>query len=138
MRQRGVTLIELVIVVTIVAILAAVAIPGYRSYVIRVKRTDAKAELMAMAQQLERCYTRENSYTGCVTFPRSAPTGASGSSVTYVITGDADGQEFALTATPQNGQAADARCGNFTLNQLGARNVSGTLGWQQCWQGSGG
>jgi type IV pilus assembly protein PilE len=136
--ERGMSLIELVTVVAIAGLLAAIAIPSYRNYVIRVKRTDAKTELMNVAQRLERCYTRANTYTGCITLPVNAPTGATGSRVTYVISGSPDGQAFDLTATPQNGQADDTKCGNFTLNQVGARGASGSMSAEKCWQGSGG
>ncbi len=63
LRQRGVTLMELMIVVVIVGILSAVAIPSYRRYMVRVKRVDATRELLSLAQRLERCYTRTNDYT---------------------------------------------------------------------------
>lgn len=138
MKQRGMSLIELMIVVAIAAILATVAIPSYRNYVIRVKRSDAKIELLSIAQRLERCYTVANTYTDCVALPVNAPAGATGSAVTYVISGAPAGQAFTLTATPQNGQASDAKCGNLTINQVGARGASGTMSAAKCWQGSGG
>jgi len=135
--QRGVTLMELMIVVAIVGILASVAVPGYRAHIIRVKRSEAKTELMAVAQQLERCYTRGNAYedagaNGCPGFPVAVPrTGT----VTYEITADIaeDGQAFALTATPQGGQANDTTCGALTLNQLGVRGVSTEAEPNSCW-----
>ena len=61
-RQRGMSLIELMIVVVIVGILAAIAIPSYRAYVIRANRADAKVALLSTAQNLERCYTNSTPY----------------------------------------------------------------------------
>ena len=61
-RQRGMSLIELMIVVVIVGILAAIAIPSYRAYVIRSNRADAKVALLSTAQNLERCYTNSTPY----------------------------------------------------------------------------
>ncbi|MEY2853752.1 MAG: hypothetical protein RL030_884 [Pseudomonadota bacterium] len=137
-RARGMSLIELMTVVLIAGILASIAIPSYRNYVIRAKRTDAKTELLAAAQRLERCYTVANTYTGCLALPLNAPAGSTGSNVNYVISGNPADQAFTLTATPQNGQASDAKCGNFTLDQVGARGASGTMTAEKCWQGSGG
>ena len=63
-RQQGMTLIELVVVMVIVGILAAVAIPSYRSYVIRSQRSDAKDALLALATQQEKHYLQCNNYAG--------------------------------------------------------------------------
>ena len=61
-KQHGVTLIELMIVIAIVGLLASIAIPAYRRYVVRANRTDAKTALQQTAQQLERCYTNSTPY----------------------------------------------------------------------------
>jgi type IV pilus assembly protein PilE len=62
---RGFTLIELMIVVAVVAILAAVAFPAYTQYVEQTRRADAQSALLNAAQNLERCFTRNNSYANC-------------------------------------------------------------------------
>jgi type IV pilus assembly protein PilE len=131
-KNRGVTLIELIIVIVIVGILAAIAIPGYRAYIIRANRSDAKAALLATAGALERCFTRFNSYAaadGCaVAFP------ANSTENHYVVTAPVQtAVAFSLSAAPQGGQAGDTGCGNFTLNSTNARNVSGTKPWRECW-----
>ena len=80
MRQAGITLLELMIVVTIVGILAAIAYPSYRQQVIRSTRTEAKVALQQSAQALEKCFTRYMAYNhaSCPadgTFNRTTPTG---------------------------------------------------------------
>ncbi len=141
LRQQGVTLMELMVVMVVVGILAAIAIPSYRQYVIRVTRSDAKRELLGLAQRLERCFTRTNSYArmddvpnDCVTIPYTMPEG------TYLISGNIADGTFLLTATPQAGQADDAVCGAFTIDQLGRQNITGTGGAAaaaRCWSGRG-
>lgn len=141
-RERGVTLVELMIVVAILGILASVAIPSYSSYVIRTKRTEAKTALMGLAQRMERCYTVNNNYTGCLTLPVYAPAGATAANASYQIDWAAgapsgSSQAFELVATPKNGQARDTKCANLSINELGRQEASGTLDDLKCWQGSG-
>ena len=57
MKQQGITLIELLIVVAIVGILSAIAYPAYQGYVENSRRTVAQGELLELAQWMERQYT---------------------------------------------------------------------------------
>ena len=59
---RGVTLLELMIVVVIIGIMAAIAYPNYRNFVIRAKRNEARAMLLEIAQNEERFYLQNNTY----------------------------------------------------------------------------
>lgn len=137
-RHRGITLIELMVVVAIVGVLAAIAVPTYRSYVLRANRADAKSALLSTAQRLEQCYTNSTPFaydsTTCaasVTLPFTADGG------NYVISvSDLTASTYTLTATPQGGQAADSKCRNFVLRQNGVQTVTGTLAAtpQECWR----
>ena len=130
-RQRGVTLMELMVVMVIVGILSAIAYPAYRKTVMRANRTNAKTVLTQTAQTFERCFTRTNTYVGCVVLPFATPEG------NYQISelAAATATTFSLQAVPQGTQAQDLQCATFTLNQINARAVTGT--WaatpQQCW-----
>lgn len=62
-KKTGFTLIELMIVVAIIAILAAIAYPSYTNYKIRVNRTDAQAEMMAIAHMLSQYKVTNGNYT---------------------------------------------------------------------------
>ena len=61
-RQRGVTLIELVVVTVVIAVLAAIAIPSYRNHVLRANRTEARAALLALATAQEKFHLRCHHY----------------------------------------------------------------------------
>ena len=125
--NRGITLIELMIVIVIVGILAAIAYPSYSRYVEQARRADGKTALMDAAQRLERCYTQNNTYVGC-------PVAAASPDGFYAIAAtEQTANAFTLTATPQNQQAGDTRCGTFTLESDGSRDASGSLGPDRCW-----
>lgn len=135
--SRGMTLIELMIVVGIVALLAAVALPSYNRQVQKSRRTDGHNALLRIAAEQERYYTNFNRYTANLT---GAPPGGLGmASVNsehdyYIVTAavGAGNQTFTLTATPQDSQAADA-CANLTLGNSDAKGFSGTEDNGVCW-----
>ncbi len=124
MKVKGFTLIELMIVVAVLAILAALAIPIYQDHVDRTRRADAITGLTQTAQALERCFTRLNTYEGCVDFPTSSPDGF------YSITGTVDSSSYDLTAQPDGIQERDD-CTEFRLDERGNRTAEPDTG--ECW-----
>lgn len=121
--MSGVTLIELMIVVVVIAILAAVSYPNYREFTARAKRNEAKAALLQIATNQERFYLQNNTFTqdllvlGFATTP--VFTTATGS---YTITiPAADATNFTATATYQKGGAEAAKCNLFSIDGTGAR-----------------
>ena len=130
--QRGMTLIELMTVLVVLAILTSIAIPSYRGYVLRASRADAKAGLLSTASALERCFSQFNSYTnaGCtVVLPVASGEGK------YQISGSfPTATQFVLTAAPQGKQADDKSCGSFTLTERNVKGISGgTKTAKECW-----
>lgn len=131
---HGVTLIELMITIVIVALLAAIAYPSYQNQVQRTRRADGKAALLATAQRLERCYTRFSAYDdlGCPVvgaLPDPSPDGF------YIVSAAAlTRSAFTLDATPQNAQTGDTRCGVLRLTSLGQQGSQGALtDTNGCW-----
>lgn len=136
-RTAGVTLAELLIVIAIVGILAAVAIPAYQRYLLEAHRTDAVSLLLEGASAEQRYYTTNNSYTTnlqALGFPLNSQGGVSSTNGYYSMTATSSGPEsFTLTAAPQGGQTADTGCGSFVINMLGEESVTGTDSAQHCW-----
>ncbi len=128
-RVRGFTLIELMITVAVVAILAAVALPSYQDHVRKSRRAQAKADLVEVAQLLERYHTVQNTYVGfTLPFEQSPRDGTS----RYTISlGGESASAFTLTAAPGDAQAED-KCGTMTLDQAG-RKTPDNATVEGCW-----
>jgi len=137
-RQSGVTLIELLLVVTIVAILGLVALPSYRQYSIRAQRTEAKTALLRLAANQERFYLTNNTYTNNLA-ALGFPGGVSENGVYTLNIPVANTQTFQATAVPTPGGGANGRnmtsdveCTQFTLNSQGVKQATpdpNTLCW---------
>jgi len=133
-RSSGFTLIELMIVVAIVAILAAIAYPSYQEHVRKTRRAQGKADILELAQRLERIYTTDRTYEAATTIcDQSLQSPVSGTAY-YTIAVECDATAYTITATPQGTQTNDTKCGTLALNQLGVKTASGTLGNVTCWQ----
>jgi type IV pilus assembly protein PilE len=143
-RMRGVTLIELMMVITILAIIAAIAVPTYRKYLLRAQRTEAKVALLQLQTAEEKFYLQNNIYTDKVTvastaatpglgLPGTSETGKYDIAITTLATG---GQSYTATASPRTGggQTDDKDCANFSINERGVRTISGTKTPEFCWK----
>jgi type IV pilus assembly protein PilE len=133
--QRGFTLLELMIVVIVVAILAAIAIPSYRQYVLRAHRTDAQRQLIDAAARQERYFYSNNAYASALSdlgMSSTVPAGATGQDVTYTLSvASASSTDYLFKATPVNGQTQD-KCGWFELSRAGERSSQHSD--THCWE----
>lgn len=142
--EKGFTLIELMIVVVIIAILAAIAIPAYQEYIFRSRRAEAQSLLNEAAAREERWRAQNGKY-----MTESTPTdiaklklpqvdksenGYYTLGIAVAVAGDDGG--YTLTATRAGPQASDTKCGDFTLDATGKKGMvadkPGTVA--DCWR----
>ena len=125
---RGFTLIELMIVVAIVGILAAIAYPSFQQYARESKRSDAHAALLRIATLEEKFFSNNNAYTTSATvLGYSANPAISNEGFWAVtITSGNLATAFSLSAAPA-GAHVDAACTPITLTSAGLRGPAG------CW-----
>lgn len=135
-NARGFTLVEVMIVVAIVAILAAVALPTYRNYIVRGARVQAQTELLELASLQEKIFLNSNNYTASVTTAYNG-TAAGGLGRTSGQTNDGrydlslditvPSQTFVLTATP-TADGTQVGDGNISISESGQR-LWGSASW---------
>ncbi len=142
--QRGVTLIELIVVMIIVGILAAVAIPSYRQYVLRSQRSDAKDALLALATQQEKYYLQCNTYAAGIAAANDCAAGnlqgdATSKNGWYTLAIDAanvTSYTVSATATAGENQIQDTACRTFRVTDRGIRTAAdsgGGVSTATCW-----
>jgi type IV pilus assembly protein PilE len=127
--QRGFTLIEAVVVMAMVAILAAIAIPNYSEYVLRSHRSSAQSFITDVASRQAQFFLDRRTYAATVAalnLTAPAEVAARYDFAINIVAGPPPG--FQITATPTAAQVGD-RCGVLTLNQAGAKGADSTRCW---------
>ena len=133
--QGGFTLIELMIVVVVIGILAAIALPNYSNFVRSGHRADAQADMLQFAQAMERCFTRYRTYSNVATDVACSPAIPQAARYTFTVVPNplttTTATTFTISATPNTvgGQNLD-QCGVMTLDHRGQR-TPGTPA--RCW-----
>ena len=145
---RGFTLIELMIVVTIIAILASIGYPSYANWIAKTRRSDAQQALLQTAAQMEKFFTECNTYPSTLSGTRSAcneatlvlgtadvtPDGYYQLAIESATAGCALANCFSLTATPVSGKGQD-NDGKLRITSLGVKtwdkknDGSYSVGW---------
>ncbi len=142
-KQRGVTLIELMVVAAIIAIISAFAYPSYERYVVRAKRTVAQNALLQVADRQQQFFMDNKRFAADLTnLGYTANPFVVDDDGAATVVGDADAvyslsltnvtaTTWTATAAPLNGQLSrDTSCGSLSLTQAGTKDSSGG---GECW-----
>jgi type IV pilus assembly protein PilE len=120
--EKGFTLIELMIVVTIIAILSAIALPSYNQYIIRSNRAAAQSAMMDIANRQQQFLLADREYADAAKLTASGYVLPTEVSDKYGLEINVDNlatpPTFEIILTPTGSQATD---GNLTLNSEGAK-----------------
>ena len=131
--QGGLTLIELLIALVVVAILAAVAYPSYQEFVARSKRNEAREALLRLATNQERFYLNNNQFSDDMTdlgFPVANNFTTETGTYRISLAVPPGGQTYTATATYLLPGAEGSKCGTFTIQESGAK---GSGPYTDCW-----
>ena len=127
---RGFSLIEVIVVVVMLGLLAAIAIPNYSEYVRRGHRSAAQAYLLDLASRQVQFYLDRRVFADNVAaLNLAAPTEIANRYTVAIAVAAGPPATFTITATPIGSQTGD-RCGDLTIDHTGARGAAATTG---CW-----
>ena len=143
-KNKGFTIMELMIVVAIVGILAAVALPAYTQYIVRTKRADATGALMAATNAMERHRANNFSYAGAAagtTFTNWVPTDGPASAAYYNLTLVVAARTYTITATATGSQSLSLDSTpeeTLTVNEQGQKTWTLNGITKACWPAAAG
>lgn len=130
--MRGVTLMELLLVVVIIGILATIAYPNYREFAARAKRTEARAALLKIATNQERFYLQNNTFTSDLTVLGFNTDPYTTDSESYLVRiTSADASNFTAEADYIPGDNEASKCNIFRIDARGQKSSEPD---GDCWQ----
>jgi type IV pilus assembly protein PilE len=140
-KTRGFTLVELMITVVIVAILAAIAVPSYRNYVMRSQRSEATTVLLRIQAAQEKFFLQNNGYTLNLAAPPPGglgiPAVTDGGHYNLSLVAGPNPQSYIARADATGSQGDDTKCQQLTIDQNGTRQAfdgGGANQTQECWR----
>ena len=138
-KSRGFSLIELLIVIVVLGTLTTLAVSSYQESVRKTRRAKAKADLLELAQLIERNFTESNRFDQdaagnayALAFTTSPRTGRTFYNLSFPA-GQPTATTYTIQAVPTGSQTRDVMCMTLTLNQTGLRTESGYGTVADCW-----
>jgi type IV pilus assembly protein PilE len=136
-RMRGVTLIELVIVMLVLSIISTYAVSSYRNYIRRAQRIDAMEELLRVRGVQEKFFVQNNAYADTAQLTALGLIGPSEHGHFLIDLAAVTKTSYTIRATATGGQIEDAPCRTFTIDERGvrvAKTSAGLVNTTTCWR----
>lgn len=131
MKNKGFTLIEMMITVAIIGILTAIAYPSYVEYLYKGSRAEAMSALLDIANRQEQFYADNHIYTSSLSDLGVQTTSDTG---LFTLSLTSDGSTFSVEASPADHPATkDTDCTGFMIDELGQKTATGSGGNSTCW-----
>lgn len=131
-RQRGMTLIELMTVIVVVAILGSVAVASYRSYLLRANRTEARMALLRVQAAQEKFFLQNHRYANNSELTALGLAGPTPNGMYNIDLQNVTATTYTARARAAGGQLKDkADCQTLTINESGTRSPADSSG---CWR----
>lgn len=131
-KTRGFTLIELMIVITILAIIVTVGYPSYMEHVKKSRRAEGMGQLLELANRMERSYSDQGTYPTSISEVYGATTDGGFYTLSIV---SANNVSFTVSAAPTSlGRQDTDKCATFTLTSLGQKSVTDNTLNSHCWK----
>ena len=134
---RGVTLIELMVVILVLSIIVSIAVPSYRNYIRRAQRSDATAELLRVRTVQEKFFLQNNFYADQAQLAALGLIGPSEHGHFLIDLPNVTKTSYTARAIATGGQTEDAPCRTFTVNEQGVRAATTSGGVDNtatCWR----
>lgn len=131
-KQSGFSLLELLVALTIVAILSAIAYPNYQAHVLKTRRAEAKVALMDLAARLEQYRLIHHSYKGATLSDLGKSPATEKNHYRLKIETTTENY-YVIAAIPKGPQVKDTRCGTLTYKEQGEKGITGSGTTVECW-----
>lgn len=129
-KFRAFSLLELLVVLSIIGILAGICLPSYSHHFVNARRKAAAATLIDLSGRLEELHTIEGGYQTAAT--QLNPAMLNSDKYYQFIIQHANDSQFKLNAIPRSSQN-DPDCGTLSIDEMGQKSISGVGNVQQCW-----